>query len=145
MRPIAVSRFCTTVSVMVTAWPASANTCAMPWPISPAPMTAILALFGSIIWNELARRVAAVSIQNVAGVKIRSLGGEEEQRSGQILRFAEPALRHAGQKAFAHIGRALGVLVHPGSERRAKHRGPDGIDGDAGVAPFAAERLGDAV
>ena len=30
--------------VMVTSWPASANTWAMPWPISPAPMTAMRGL-----------------------------------------------------------------------------------------------------
>jgi hypothetical protein len=29
---------------MVTSWPASANTWAMPWPIRPAPMTAMRAM-----------------------------------------------------------------------------------------------------
>ena len=38
-----VSRLGLCESVMVTSWPASANTCAMPWPIRPAPMTAMRA------------------------------------------------------------------------------------------------------
>jgi len=33
-----------TASVMVTSWPASAKTCAMPWPMRPAPTTAMRAL-----------------------------------------------------------------------------------------------------
>src|SRR5580658_8739810 len=139
IRDCTVSRFWTTVSVMFTSWPASANTCAMPCPIKPAPTTAMRAFAIS------ARRIAAVGVEDMAGVKIRRLGGEEEQWPGEIGRLAEAALWHAGDESFAHRGGALVVLIHPGGQRRAEHCRPDGIHRDAGVAPFAAERLGDAV
>src|SRR5581483_10788895 len=125
---------------MLTSWPASANTCAMPWPISPAPITAIRALL--II---SARRIAAVRVEDVAGVEIRCARGEEEERSGEVGRFAEPALRHAGEERLTHVLGAIGVIEHPCGQRRAEDGRRDGVHRDAGVAPFAAERLGDAV
>src|ERR1700728_3204096 len=107
MRAVTVSRFFTTVSVIFTSWPASAKTCAMPWPIRPAPTTAMRAFAIS------ASRIAAVGVEDVAGVKIRRLGGEEEQRPGKIGRLAEAAFWHPGNKALANCGRALVVLVNP--------------------------------
>src|ERR1700691_35850 len=107
MRLVTVSRFFITVSVMVTSWPASANTCAMPCPISPAPTTAMRAFAIS-----LARRVAAVGVKDVAGVKIRRFRGQEEQRAGEVGRLAEAALGHAGDEALAHRGGVVVVLVH---------------------------------
>ena len=46
--------------------------------------------------HQSARCVAAVGVEDVAGVEIRRLGGEEQQRPGEIGRLAQPALRHAG-------------------------------------------------
>src|SRR5579883_2915986 len=122
----------------------------MPWPIKPAPITAIRARANSAVMaapsaRSSACRIAAIGVKNMAGVKIRSLGGEEQQRPRQVRRLAKTAFRHAGKKAFAHRGGALVVLVHPGRQRRTENRRPNGIDGDAGVAPLAAERLGDAI
>src|SRR5215471_15261837 len=118
MRDATVSRLLTTVSVIFTSWPASANTCAMPWPIRPAPMTAMRAPATSRAIS--ARRVAAVGVEDVAGVEIRRLGGEEQKRPGEVRRLAEAAPRHAGDEALAHGGGAFGILVHPGGERRAE-------------------------
>src|SRR5579884_1239148 len=138
MRVFALSSEAFTESVMVTSWPASANTCAMPWPMRPAPMTAMRALamshaapkplvpasgdperqiaspaillLGSRLGgneresqcHRLPRRVTAVSVEDVAGVKVRRPGGEEQQRPRQVLRLAEPALRHTREEALAH-------------------------------------------
>src|SRR5215831_9835213 len=185
MRLLTVSRLGASASVMVTSWPASANTCAMPWPIRPAPMTAILALLmltqpcpgrgparsggplirdrsrlrvcngpGSAVqhfvlrWardTHSARRIAAIGVEDVTGVEVRRLRREEQERPRQIGRLAKPAFRHACDEALAHCRRALVVLVHPSREGRAEDRGRDRVDGDAGVAPFTAERLGDSV
>src|SRR5487761_993117 len=106
----------------------------MPWPISPAPTTATRVLASST------RRVTAIGIENVSGIEIGSLRGEEQERAGKIGRLAKATLRHARQEAFAHRRRALVVLVHPCGERRAEHRRPNGIHRDVGVAPFATER-----
>src|SRR4029077_2860083 len=124
MRDATVSRFFTTVSVIFTSWPASAKTCAIPWPIRPAPTTAMRA------FAMLASRIAAVGVEDVAGVKIRRLGGEEEQRPGEIGRLAEAALRHAGNKTLAHRGGVFVVFVHPGGQRRAENGRADGVHGD---------------
>src|SRR5262249_43257438 len=81
----------------------------------------------------------------MAGVEVRRLGREKQQRPGEVGRLAEPTFGYAGEKALAPIPRATGVLEHPLRQRRAKHGRPERIDGDAAVAPFAAQRLGDAV
>src|SRR5579871_56891 len=124
---------------MVTSWPASANTWAMPWPISPAPTTAMRGLL------TLPRRVAAVGVEDVAGVEIRCARREKQQRAGEVGRLAEPSLGHAGEEALAHFAGALGVLVHPRGQRRTEDGRPQRVDGDAGLAQLAAQRLGDAV
>src|SRR5262249_3027645 len=103
MRLLTVSRLTASASVMVTSWPASANTCAMPWPMRPAPMTAIRAL--AMPSAPLARRVAAVGVEDVAGVEVRRLGGEEQQRPREVGGLAEPAFRHTRDEALAHRGR----------------------------------------
>src|SRR5665647_3301348 len=95
--------------------------------------------------HDLPRRVAAVGVKDVAGVEIRRLGGKEQQRSGEILGLAQAALGHAGEETLAHGLRPLGVLIHPGGERRPKHGRPQRVDGDAGVAPFTAQGFGDAI
>src|SRR6476660_9540738 len=138
MRAFAVSRLAAMLSVIVTSWPATANTCAMPCPIRPAPITAMRALLmprtrchlplkgggrrakrggwgsmrahGSMIPPRIAfgdptlpfqgrvkrgcravvrarmsaRRIAAVGVEDVAGVEVRCLGGEEEKRPGEV-------------------------------------------------------------
>src|SRR6202044_3270451 len=89
--------------------------------------------------------VAAVGVEDVPGVEIRCLGGKEEQRPGEIGRLTEPALGHAGEKPLAHRVSAFGVLEHPLRQWRAENRGTERVHGDASLAPFAAERLGDAV
>src|ERR1700691_664761 len=108
MRLVTVSRFFITLSVMATSWPASAKTCAMPCPISPAPITAMRAFTTS------ASRIAAVGVEDVAGIEVGGLRGEEQERAGEIGRLAEAPFGHARQKRLAHRRRALGVLVHPG-------------------------------
>src|SRR4051812_38466746 len=115
----------------------------MPWPIRPAPITAMRALAEFAAMS--ACRVAAIRVEDVAGVEVRGPGGEEQERAGEVGWLAQAALRHAGDEALAHRGGALGVLVHPGGERQAENGRRDGVDRDAGVAPLAAERLGDAV
>src|SRR5271156_312015 len=143
MRAVTVSRFWVNESVMVTSWPATANTCAMPWPMRPAPTTAMRAFAGSAV--ILARRVAAVGVEDVAGVEVGGFRGEEQERTGEIGRLAEPPLGHAGEKALTHRVGALVVLEHPLRQRRAEDCGAERVDGDAGLAPLAAERFGDAV
>ena len=91
------------------------------------------------------RRVAAVGVEDVAGVEVRRLRREEQQRPGEIGRLAQAALRHAREEARAHGLAALVVGEHPFGERRAEDRRPERVHGDAGAAPLAAERLGDAV
>src|SRR5215472_16961425 len=113
----------------------------MPWPISPAPTTAIR---GFAI-TKSARRVPAVRIEDMAGVEIRRLGGEEEKRAGEIGRLSKPALGNARDESLAHGGRALVVFVHPGGERGPEHGRRNGIDGYSRIAPLTAQRLGDAV
>src|SRR5262245_27065634 len=101
MRDFALSSIALTVSKIVTSWPASANTCAMPWPIKPAPMTAILGLAMS------ARRIAAVGVEDVAGVEVGGFRGQEQQRPCEVRGLAQAAFRHAGEEARAHCLAAL--------------------------------------
>src|SRR5580704_1384561 len=172
---------------MVTSWPASANTCAMPCPMRPAPMTAIFASATSFIRSSFpgrgaarsgaplfrdrskfcecydpgsaahrfaprcareklsASRVAAVGVEDVAGVEVGCLRGEEQERAGEVFGLAEAALGHAGQEASANRFAALVIGKHPFGQRRAENRWPQCIDGDAVGAKFATKRLGDAV
>src|SRR6185312_7805872 len=95
--------------------PASANTCAMPWPMSPAPITAMRAFA-----IASPRRVTAVGVKHVAGVEVRGFRGEEQKRSREVFGLAQPALRHAGEEAFAHGLRPFCVLVHPSRQRRTE-------------------------
>src|SRR5689334_24973926 len=81
----------------------------------------------------------------MAGIKVRSLRGEEKQWAGQIRRLAEPALWHTRDKSFTHRRRVLIILIHPRGQWRTKHRRRDGIHGDSGRAPLAPERLGDPI
>src|SRR6185437_6889372 len=139
MRALALSRLVLDWSMMATSCPANAKFCAMPWPISPAPITAMRAFAMS------ARRVAAIGVKDMAGIEIRRLRRQKQQGTCEIFRLAQAAFRHARQEALAHGLRFLGVLIHPGGERRAENGGPERIDGDAGLAPVAAQSLGDAV
>src|SRR5882757_1730174 len=141
IRCFTVSRFGVCESVMVTSWPASANTCATPWPMRPEPMTAMRA-FAAM---KSACRIAAVGVEDVAGVEVRRLRGEEQQWAGEIRRLAKAAPRHAGQKPGARGLAALVVGKHPFGQRRAEDGWSQRIDGDAGATPLAAERLGDAI
>ena len=99
----AAMRACSVASASATGrgprrrWPATAKTCAMPWPMRPAPTIAMLALPAI----ASSRRIAAVGVEDVAGVEVRRPRGEEEQRAGEVLRLAEAALRHAGEEALA--------------------------------------------
>src|SRR5260370_38996210 len=81
----------------------------------------------------------------MAGLEVRRLGREEQQWPGEVGRLAEPALGNTGEEPFANVPRAIAILEHPLRQRRAKHGWAERIDGDAAVAPFAAQRLGDAV
>src|ERR1700728_5372484 len=116
----------------------------MPCPMSPAPMTAMRACDTSFTIVP-ARRIAAVGVEDMPGIEIGCLRREEQQRSGEVLRLAEPALRHAGEESGAHGLAALVVGEHPFGQRRAENGGAERVDRDAGHAEFAAERLGDAV
>src|SRR5262245_29386355 len=129
MRALALSRLGAMLSVMVTSWPASANTWAIPWPIRPAPTTAMRA------FDMSASRVAAVGIEDVAGVEVRRLRREEVKRPRKIGRFAEPAFRHPRQEAGTYGLAALVVGEHPFRQRRAEDRRPQRIDRDASIAP----------
>src|SRR5690348_7974741 len=140
MRALALSSEAFTASVMVTSWPARANTCAMPWPMRPAPTTAMRAFA-----IASPRRVAAVGIEHVAGVEVRRFRREEQKRPRQVLRLAEPAFWYTGKETFAYRLRPFRVLIHPGGEWRAEDGRAERIHRDAGLTPFAAQCLGDAV
>ena len=51
------------------------------------------------------RRVAAVGVDGAAGVEVGCRRAQEEQRSGKVLRLAEPAQRHARQEANKELKR----------------------------------------
>src|SRR5262249_58261391 len=93
----------------------------------------------------LSCRVAAISIENETGVKVRRPGGEEQQRPGQVFRLAQTTFRHPRKKSFAHGLSPFGVFIHPRRKWRAKDSRAQGVDGDTRLAPFATERLGDTV
>src|SRR5262245_26899039 len=76
--------------------------------------------------------IAAVGIENVAGIEIRSFRRQEQQWPGEIFRLAQPAFRHAGEEARARGLAAFVVGEHPGRERRTKHGWANRIYGDAG-------------
>ena len=65
------------------------------------------------VGHRSTRRVAAVGVEDMPGVEVGSTRGEEEQRTREVGGLAEPAFRHARQKALAYLACAVGVLVHP--------------------------------
>src|SRR3989442_15207567 len=71
--------------------------------------------------RTLPRRVAAVGVEDMAGVEVGRLRGEEQKRSGKGGRLAQPALRHAAHEILAHLLGIVVVLEHPLGERRAEH------------------------
>src|SRR5208282_6804868 len=87
--------------------------------------------------HSLARRVAAVGVKDVAGVEVRSLGRQEQQRPCEIGWLAETTLWHAREEARARRLRSLVVPEHPGRQRRAENGRRDRIDRDSGSPPFA--------
>src|SRR5262249_46452387 len=79
------------------------------------------------------------------GVEVRRLRCEKQQRAREVGRLAEPAFRNAREEALAHFPRTIAILEHPMRERRTKYGRSQRVDRDTGIAPLAAQRLGDAV
>src|SRR5215471_4380214 len=67
MRSLALASVSALLSVMATSWPASANTWAMPWPISPAPITAIRGLVIAMMPCTPRRHARRKRLQTDAG------------------------------------------------------------------------------
>ena len=104
-----VSRLALNVSVMVTSWPASANTCAMPCPIRPAPTTAMRA-FGHLLIPPCSRH------------RRRGCGRYRSPTPSRRGTTAGPArsegspsrpLGTRARKPLRTVVRALVVLEHP--------------------------------
>src|SRR5262249_55579630 len=87
----------------------------------------------------------AIGVENMPGVEVRRLRCEKQQRAREVGRLAEPTFRNAREEALAHFPRTISILKHPLCERRTKYGRSQRVDGDTGVAPLAAQRLGDAV
>src|SRR5262245_66189740 len=87
----------------------------MPCPMRPAPTTAMRALA-----MALPGRVAAVGVEDMAGVEIRRLRRQEQERPRKIGRLAEAALGDARHEIFPHLLGIVVVLEHPLCQRRAE-------------------------
>src|SRR5580704_16212091 len=113
----------------------------MPAPIRPPPTIAIDR--GRIM--SLSRGISAVRVDDVSGMKIRRARTQEQQGTSQIFGFSQATDGNSREKTGAHAFRLFGVFEHPRSERRAEYGRCDGVNGDAVLAPFAAQGLGHAV
>ena len=140
MRVGTVSRRAVSVFVIVTSWAVSASTWAMPWPMRPVPMTAMRAFVDLPSSAAASRRRRKAR----AGVKIGCLRSEEQERTGEVRWLAETP-RHAREEARAHRLAAFDCRRTSTGSAANEIRRAERIDGDAGLAEFAAECLGDAV
>src|SRR5262245_13291762 len=84
--------------------PCVANTWATPWPIKPAPTTAMRACAGI----DLAGGVAAVDVDDLPRAEIRGGRAEIEQDADEVVGLAEPAKRDASKHP---VTRALSLRV----------------------------------
>ena len=94
----------------------------MPWPIRPAPITAIFSFFACMVIAS-SRRVAAIDIHHLPGAEIRGRRQKIDNDTHQILGLAEHAdgvriFIGSENKLFSLSGSSLIVAPFRDGERK---------------------------